>query len=107
MQQGVLQHTAVPISAKYSPSVNDPISIVFPAFFLRDCAVRGWFGNGLGPRCSFRLINLRKYESISIDPVRIVRIEAHELVEENMCGRGEAHGGSGMTGVGFEGGIDL
>ena len=37
----------------------------------------------------------------------VLRIEAHEFIEENVGSRSKAHGGAGMAGIGFEGGIDL
>ena len=49
----------------------------------------------------------RKNESITVDPVGILRVECHELVEEDMGGRSHAHGRARVTGVRFEGGIDL
>ncbi len=51
--------------------------------------------------------DLREYESISIEPIRILRVEAHELVEEDVGNRRHTHRGAGMPGIGFEGGIDL
>lgn len=50
---------------------------------------------------------LREDESISIDPIRILRVEGHEFVEENVGRRSQTHGGTGMSGIRFEGGIDL
>lgn len=50
---------------------------------------------------------LRKNKSISIDPIRVLRIEGHELIEENMGHWGHAHRGTGMSGIRCEGGIDL
>lgn len=51
--------------------------------------------------------DLRKYESVSIEPIRILRVEAHEFIEKDVGNRRHAHRGSGMSGVGFEGSIDL
>lgn len=50
---------------------------------------------------------LREYESISVDPIRVLRVEGHEFVEEDVGHGGHAHGGAGMAGVRFESGIDL
>lgn len=51
--------------------------------------------------------HLRKDESITIEPPRILWAEAHEFVEQNMCSRRQSHWGTGMPGIGFEGGINL
>jgi hypothetical protein len=51
--------------------------------------------------------DLRQNETIAVDPAGILWIESHELVEEHMGDGGEAHGGPGMAGIGFEGGIRL
>ena len=56
---------------------------------------------------SDRRNNLRENETISIQPILVLRIEGHELIEENMGRRGQTHGRAGMTGIGFEGSIDL
>lgn len=50
---------------------------------------------------------LREYESISVDPIRVLGVEGHEFVEEDVGDGGHAHGGAGMAGVRFESGIDL
>ena len=46
-------------------------------------------------------------ETIAVDPVGVLRVEAHEFVEEDVSDGGHAHGGTGMAGIGLEGGIDL
>ncbi len=51
--------------------------------------------------------HLRKNKSIPVDPVRVFWVEGHEFVEQDMGHWGHAHRGTGMTGVGFESGIDL
>ena len=56
--------------------------------------------------CSQRL-HLREYESIPVEPIRILRVEIHELVEKDVSNRRHAHWGTGMPGIGFEGSIDL
>jgi hypothetical protein len=48
-----------------------------------------------------------EHEAITVDPVGVLGVEAHELVEEDVSHGGHAHGGTGMAGVGFEGSIDL
>ena len=54
-----------------------------------------------------RKSDLRQDETITIDPVWVLGVEIHELIEQDMGNGCHAHGSSGMTGVGFEGGIDL
>ena len=49
----------------------------------------------------------REHKAISVDPTRVLRIESHELVEEDMCNWRHAHRGARMARVRFEGGIDL
>lgn len=56
--------------------------------------------------CS-RRFDLRQDETITIDPVWVLGVEGHELVKQDVGNGCHAHGSSGMTGVGFEGGIDL
>ena len=56
--------------------------------------------------CS-RKFDLRQDETITIDPVWVLGVEVHELVEQNMGNGCHAHGSSGMTGIDFESGIDL
>jgi hypothetical protein len=54
-----------------------------------------------------KCIDLREDKSISIQPIGILGIEGHALVEENMGRRSQSHGCAGMAGIGLEGGIDL
>jgi hypothetical protein len=54
-----------------------------------------------------RLKDVREDETIPVSPVGVLRVEVHELVEEDVGDRGHAHGGTGVAGVGLEGGIDL
>ena len=56
--------------------------------------------------CS-RKLYLRQDETITVDPVWVFGVEGHELVEQDMGNRCHAHRSSGMTGIGFESGIDL
>ena len=51
--------------------------------------------------------DLREDESISVEPVRVLWVEGHEFVEENMSNGGHAHGRTRVAGVGLESGIDL
>jgi hypothetical protein len=53
------------------------------------------------------LYNLREDEAIPVDPLGVLGVELHELVEQDVGDRRHAHGGTGMAGVGLEGGIDL
>ena len=57
--------------------------------------------------CSSEKNDLRQDETIAIDPVWVLGVEIHELVEHDMGNGCHAHGSSGMTGIGFGGGIDL
>lgn len=52
-------------------------------------------------------VDLRENESVSVDPVGVLGVEAHELVEKNVSDRGHTHGSTGVTRVGFGGRIDL
>ena len=52
-------------------------------------------------------VDLRENESVSVDPVGVLGVETHELVEKNVSDRGHTHRGTGVTGVGFGGRIDL
>ena len=52
-------------------------------------------------------MNLREDEAIAIEPVRVLGVEGHEFVPENMGNRCHAHRRTWVAGVGFEGGIDL
>jgi hypothetical protein len=52
-------------------------------------------------------VDLRENESVSVEPVGVLGVEGHELVEKNVSNRGHAHRGTGVTRVGFGGRIDL
>lgn len=52
-------------------------------------------------------MSVGQYEAVATRPQRVLGIESHELVEEDMCSWCQAHGRAGMAGVGFGGGIDL
>ena len=80
MKEGILKHASVTVPIQ-NILVNDVIGI------RRAC--------------------VRENKTITIRPVRVTGIEAHELVEENVSGRGQAHRRTGMTGVCVECGIDL
>jgi hypothetical protein len=51
--------------------------------------------------------HIRKNETIPVSPVRVLGVEVHELVEQDVGHRGHAHRGTGVTGVSLGGGIDL
>jgi len=51
--------------------------------------------------------HVREYKSIPVNPLWVLGVEGHEFVEEDMSGRRQAHGRSGMAGVCFERRIDL
>ena len=51
--------------------------------------------------------SVREDKAVAIDPIGVLGIESHELVEEDVGHRGHAHRGAGMAGICFEGGIDL
>ena len=51
--------------------------------------------------------DLREDKSIAVEPIWVLWIEGHELVEEDVGRRGHAHRGTRVTRVGSEGGIDL
>lgn len=51
--------------------------------------------------------HIREDETITVNPVRVLRVEAHELVEQDVGHGGHAHRGTRVTGVGLGGGINL
>ena len=59
------------------------------------------------PAIGMRKENVRKNKTIPVSPVGVLGVEAHELVEEDVGDGGHAHRGTGVTGIGLEGGIDL
>lgn len=50
---------------------------------------------------------LRKNESVTVDPARVLWVEPHELVEQDVRDWGHTHGRTRVAGVGLEGRIDL
>jgi hypothetical protein len=50
---------------------------------------------------------VRENKAIAIDPVWVLGVERHELVEHNVSHRGHAHRGARVARVGLECGIDL
>ena len=48
-----------------------------------------------------------QHEAVPVEPGRVLRVEGHELVEEDVGDWGHAHGRPGVARVGLEGGIDL
>jgi hypothetical protein len=51
--------------------------------------------------------HVRENETITVDPIGVLGVEVHELVEENVGNGGHAHGGTGVARVGLGGGINL
>lgn len=51
--------------------------------------------------------DLRENETITVDPVWVLGVEVHELVEHDVGNGCHAHRSTGMTGIGFGGSIDL
>ena len=51
--------------------------------------------------------HVRENETITVDPVGVLGVEVHELVEQNVGHGGHTHRGTGVTGVGLGGGINL
>ena len=54
-----------------------------------------------------RECHIRENEAVPVDPVGVLGVEVHELVEQNVGHRGHAHRGTGVTRVGLGGGIHL
>ena len=52
-------------------------------------------------------VTVGENETIPVDPVGVLGVEVHELVEENVGHGSHAHGGTGVPRVGLEGGINL
>ena len=48
-----------------------------------------------------------KHEAVAVDPVGVLGVEGHELVEEDVGHRRHAHGRARVARVGLEGSIDL
>ena len=53
------------------------------------------------------MYHLRQYKSITIDPVRVLWIEAHEFIEQDVGTWCHAHRRPGMAGISFKSGINL
>jgi hypothetical protein len=51
--------------------------------------------------------HLRENETVAVQPLRVLGVERHELVEQNVGNRGHAHRGTRVTGVRLRGSIDL
>ena len=81
-----------------SPPSSSAITAPFP--FLTG-------SQGVLTRFNSAWLHLRQNESISVDPVWIGGIEAHEFVKEDVGCWSQAHGGARMPRVGLEGRIDL
>lgn len=52
-------------------------------------------------------VTVGENKTIPVGPVRVLGVEVHELVEENVGHGSHAHGGTGVPRVGLEGGINL
>lgn len=52
-------------------------------------------------------VTVGENETVAVNPVGVLGVEVHELVEQDVSHGGHAHRGTGVTGVGLEGGIDL
>ena len=50
---------------------------------------------------------VRENESIPVDPIRVLRVEGHELVEQDVSDWRHTHGRTRVARVGLERGIDL
>lgn len=46
-------------------------------------------------------------EAVAVEPLGVLRVEGHELVEQDVGDRSHAHGRTGVARVGLERGIDL
>jgi hypothetical protein len=69
---------------------------------------------GLRRSCAFRADPegiqkkyVRENKAVAVDPVWVLGVESHELVEHNVSHRGHAHRGARVARVGLECGIDL
>jgi hypothetical protein len=51
--------------------------------------------------------DVREDEAIAVDPIWILRIERHELIEKNMTNGRHSHRRTWVSRVCFKGGIDL
>lgn len=95
MQESILEHATVAVAARMSAIVK-PAAIFYNLWLKSSYILRmlvWWY--------------LREHEAISVDPLRVLRVEPHELVEEDVGDRGHTHRRTGVAGVGLERGIDL
>lgn len=46
-------------------------------------------------------------EAVTVQPLGVLGVELHEVVEQDVGNGGHAHGGTGVARVAVEGGIDL
>jgi len=68
---------------------------------LRETGLRLLQGDG------HRARHIRENETITVDPVGVLGVEGHELVEQNVSHGGHAHGGTRVARVRLGGGINL
>jgi hypothetical protein len=80
MKESILKNTSVAVAIKISASAFVSLSL---------------------------LLDLRKNEAITVDPIWVLWVESHELVEENVSHRGHTHGRARVARVSSDGGIDL
>lgn len=99
VEQSILQHATVTVAIQCKLVDNSGIS-----------------ATGLSPSCgctpslqtrATEEWNIRKNESVPVSPARVLGVEVHELVEQDVGHRGHTHRGTGVTGVSLGGGIDL
>lgn len=75
--------------------------------FLATEICSGSQGSGNSLRCGHQERDIRENETITVEPVGVLGVEVHELVEQNVSHGGHAHGGTRVTRVGLGGGINL
>ena len=69
--------------------------------FFRKAGLRLPHGRG------HRARHIRENKTITVDPVGVLGVEVHELVEQNVGHGGHAHGGTRVARVSLGGGINL
>ena len=94
VQESILEHATVAVAARVSAIVKSA-AIFYHLWPKRSYILRivWWY--------------LREHEAVPVGPLRVLRVEPHELVEEDVGDRGHTHRRTGVAGVGLERGIDL
>lgn len=96
VQQSILQHATVAVPIRSSLS--------------------GWCSCYGNPRSQVETApghagiseqDIRENKTVPVNPVGVLGVEVHELVEQDVGDRGHAHRGTGVTRVGLGGGINL